>query len=71
MQIESPQPIGEKEFSFDAPEGPYSYIGKFLQIEWRIELEAGRKDREATSIIIAPNGAAIDCTEAVIDKIGK
>ncbi|MGE4285519.1 MAG: hypothetical protein AB7F23_02780 [Phycisphaerae bacterium] len=71
LEIENPQLIGEKEFSFEVPEGPYSYIGKFLQIHWRLELKAGRKDKETKGIIIGPNGVAIDCTEAIIDKIGK
>lgn len=71
IEVENPPLYGEREFAFEPPAGPYSYIGRFMQIHWQIEAGANRKDKASIDIVIAPHGKPVDCTERVEDKIGK
>ena len=61
---------GEKDFTFTAPEGPYSFSGKLISIIWGLELvEPGKgKDYVRREIVIAPGGSEVVCTESITDS---
>ena len=44
LRIERPDTSGYRDFSFPAPEGPYSFSGKLITLQWSIE------------VVVLPNG---------------
>ncbi len=63
ITYDSPRLFGEKSFTIECPEGPYSYSGKLISIVWGIEL-CGKKVKGAAhrNITIAPGKKEVVCT---------
>jgi hypothetical protein len=38
LEIDRPDTQGYRDFSFKAPEGPYSFSGKLITLQWSIEV---------------------------------
>lgn len=47
--------VGEIEFSFRAPDGPYSFSGKLLSIVWTVEAVVGTQSVRVP-VVIGPGG---------------
>lgn len=61
---------GQKDFTFTAPEGPYSFSGRLISIIWGLELvePARGKDYVRREIVISPSGQEVVCTESISDS---
>ena len=60
IRFENPEPEGHREFRFVLPDGPYSFTGTLITLNWALELvaesshEVGRVD-----ILVSPSGKEI------------
>ena len=55
VTFDDPKPIDAQIFRFTAPNGPYSYDGSLIAIQWRIEIEAkGVKTTPHVPLVISP-----------------
>jgi hypothetical protein len=53
--------IGDQRFSFNLPDGPYSFSGKLISLIWALELiVAGVKETQRVEFIVAPQGQELD-----------
>ena len=61
---------GQKDFTFTAPDGPYTFSGRLISIIWALELvePARGKDYVRRDIVISPSGQEVVCTESVSDS---
>ena len=54
---------GERPFSLQLPDSPYSFSGKLISVLWQVRLVARpSKDEIDTPIIVSPTGREIDLT---------
>lgn len=59
-EVSAPGQHGQKDFSFDLPEYPYSFSGKLISLIWALELVAlPGEDSARTGIILSPTGREI------------
>jgi hypothetical protein len=55
-----PGPSGSRSFSFELPEGPYSFSGKLISLIWALELTARPSGAtERLEITVSPTGKEI------------
>ena len=59
-RFERPGLSGEQEFSFQLPEGPYSFSGKLVSLIWALELQLDDGPSERLEITLSPTGEEID-----------
>jgi hypothetical protein len=59
VQYPNPLTFHEAEFSFTAPNGPYSYSGRLISVCWGLELEV-HKEIAQIDIVVSPAGAEIE-----------
>ena len=65
VQLDAPPAADTREFSFDAPNGPYSFSGTLIAVLWAVEFVAKPgKEFERIEITIAP-----DAKEIALPKI--
>ena len=58
--LEAPPAADTREFSFDAPNGPYSFSGTLIAVIWAVEFVAEPGgDFERIEIVIAPDAREI------------
>ena len=56
----NPAPSDRRQFRFQLPEGPYSFSGKLISLEWAIEVVAQPGDVAGrTGITVSPTGDEI------------
>jgi hypothetical protein len=55
-------PSGQSPFQFKLPDGPYTFQGKLLNLQWGVEALAG-KQASRDMFTLGPGGAAIILTE--------
>ncbi|MBZ5552419.1 MAG: hypothetical protein LAO21_06840 [Acidobacteriia bacterium] len=60
IRFENPEPEGRREFRFVLPDGPYSFAGTLITLNWALELVA-EPTREAArvDIVVSPSGREI------------
>lgn len=58
-KIERPNPSGSQDFRLLLPQFPWSYEGKLISLQWRIEAASNVHKTQSTPIICAPNHEAI------------
>jgi hypothetical protein len=60
LAIDNPGASGLRDFSFDLPEGPYSFSGKLVSLAWAVEATCfpGR-DTVRREIVVSPTGRPI------------
>ena len=63
--LDAPAAVDTREFSFDAPNGPYSFSGTLIAVLWAVEfvVKPG-SEFQRTEIVIAP-----DATEITLPRI--
>jgi len=67
VKIEQPPNVGEKDFAFTAPNGPYSFSGKLISLIWAIELITKPATENArVEFFISHTGAEILLVETAI-----
>jgi len=60
VAIDSPPAADTREFSFDAPNGPYSFSGTLIAVIWAVEFIAKPgSEFERIEIVIAPDASEI------------
>lgn len=53
--------IGKESFSLQIPDGPYSFSGRLVSLEWALECTVKHGNAEALcSLVVSPHGAEID-----------
>ncbi len=61
LSVVTPEPSGERRFSFKAPEGPYSFSGRLITLRWALELVLEpSKDVERLDLIVSPRPVEVD-----------
>ena len=69
LRFENPGLLGNKDFAFKLPNGPYSFSGNLISIIWNIELALPKgKDLVRKEINISPTEQEIVCTELISDS---
>ena len=59
-RFDSPGSLGQKEFSFKLPAGPYSFSGRLISLIWAVEATALPSDETARSeITVSPTGQEV------------
>lgn len=72
LKFENPGSMGEKDFEFTVPAGPYSFSGKLISILWCLELTVPKTGECVRSdIIISPTEEVIECRETITDSTEK
>ncbi len=57
---------GDEEFSFNLPDGPYSFSGQLVSLIWAFELLVdGVKETKRVEFIVAPRGEEINLYDVV------
>ena len=60
LPIEAPHAVGQRDFAFRLPEGPYSLAGKLLSIIWAIEATSAPDNQTVRQqIVVSPTGSEI------------
>lgn len=60
MEVQNPGPAGEKPFSLEVPQGPFSFSGRLVSLCWAIELVAEEPDEaERLDLVVSPTGEEI------------
>ena len=60
VTLADPPAADTREFSFDAPNGPYSFSGTLIAVLWAVEFVAmPGKEFQRIEIVIAPDGREI------------
>ena len=63
MRLENPELQGARPFRFQAPNGPYSFSGKLVSLQWALELVVEPGEHSARQdIVISSTGDAVDLT---------
>jgi hypothetical protein len=66
--IAAPNSAGQTQFSFQLPEQPYSFSGKFISLIWAVELVIQPGDHSTRAeFIMAPGGKGIVLADAPQD----
>lgn len=61
--IDNPGERGDREFSFDLPDSPYSFSGKLISLVWSLRAVAKKSKTEAqTTLLISPAMQEIQLT---------
>jgi hypothetical protein len=58
MEIPCEASEGSQSFSLQAPEGPYSFSGSLITLQWAVEAVAGRSVQQLP-IVVAPDGVEV------------
>jgi len=60
LKFDNPGSLGQKEFSFKLPAGPYSFSGRLISLVWAVEA-VSRPGEETTrcEITISPTGREV------------
>ena len=59
-RFDSPGTLGQRDFSFKTPPGPYSFSGKLISVIWAVEATAYPTEQTARQqITISPTGREI------------
>jgi len=55
LRFDQPGPGGDREFTFDLPEGPYSFAGTLVSLQWALEMvvEPG-EDSSRLDLVVSP-----------------
>jgi hypothetical protein len=59
QDIPEPRAKGEKQIGAPLPDGPYSFSGKLISLQWRVELVANKDISCAWEFVLGPDGAEI------------
>ena len=60
MEVQNPGASGEEPFSFEAPQGPFSFSGRLVSLCWAIEFISEEPDEtERLDIVISPAGEEV------------
>jgi hypothetical protein len=60
IRFEDPEPEGHREFRFVLPEGPSSFVGTLIILNWALELVAEpTHEVERVDIVVSPSGKEI------------
>jgi hypothetical protein len=69
MEIQNPGPSGEEPFSFEVPQGPFSFSGRLVSLCWAVELVSERPDQaERLDLVVSPTGEEIRLGTAEADN---
>lgn len=53
--------IGKEPFSLEVPDGPYSFSGRLISVEWGLECTAREGDaRVLLPLVVSPSGREVD-----------
>ena len=71
VAFDAPPAADTREFSFDAPNGPYSFSGTFVAVMWAVEfvVKPG-SEFQRIEIVIAPDGQEIHLPRIEQPKLG-
>jgi len=59
-RFDSPGSLGQKEFSFQLPAGPYSFSGRLISLIWAVEATAlPSQETAGREITISPTGQEV------------
>lgn len=59
MRLEGSATNGRQSFRFVLPEGPYSFSGKLISLQWAIELVSPAGDSDLANFTMSPTGSEI------------
>jgi hypothetical protein len=63
LEVERPEKSGYRDFSFTVPEGPYSFSGKLITLQWSIEVVVPSTDEtERVDFTVGPRPVEVVLT---------
>ena len=58
-RFDSPGERGERDFRFQLPEGPYSFVGRLITLNWALEGVLAGKSLGRLEITVSPSGEPV------------